>query len=403
MTEAKATAPPPEKKKRPLRVKVLALLFAMLLAFAFGEAAARILRPGDVGQLQEGGTDDIKKGIRLRPAQKVFDGVPLKVDDAGFRDDDEVPAKPAGEKRVLFVGDSFMYGAKLRLEETLPGRCEARLQAALGPSVRTIDLACPGWGTYHHLVAFREVQRTDAKFPPVQPDVVVLCFFVGNDIAETLQADRPDEGEAHSVVVLGKDGELVLEKRTTRAHMKVLRLSKLFRLWETTELYQRIAKGKSRDEKREVQGSTLVEDAYWKIERFRMEHWRRGVSAKPLMAEAWRLVAKNLRELAKDVQAAGAKLAIVLIPDEVQVDARKRAEVCRRFGVDEKDFDLEEPQRKVAALAAELSVPCVDTLAAFREKGAQGGLYFDLDTHWNAKGHDLASELLAPVLEKLLR
>ncbi|MEZ0227044.1 MAG: SGNH/GDSL hydrolase family protein [Planctomycetota bacterium] len=387
-------------KKRPLRVKLLALLLAVLSAFFVAEVAVRILRPGDVGQLQDGGTDDIKKGIRLRPAVKVFDGVPHRINQAGFHDDEEVPAKPAGEKRVLFIGDSFMYGAKLHVAETLPGRCETRLQAALGPSIRTIDLACPGWGTYHHLLAFREHQRTDVPSPPVQPDVVVLCFFVGNDIAETLQADRPDEGDAHSVVVLAKDGELVLEKRATRPHMKVLRLSKLFRLWETTELYKSIARGKSREETRE---STLVEDAYWKIERFRMEHWRKGVSAKPLLAEAWTLVAKNLRALVAEVRAAGARPAIVLIPDEVQVDARKRAEVCRRFQVDEKDFELDEPQRRVAALAAELSVPCVDTLPAFREKGAQGGLYFDLDTHWNAKGHDLASELVAPVLETLLK
>jgi hypothetical protein len=392
-------------KKRRLGFKLVAALLAVVFTFAVLEVVARIARPGAVGQLQDGGTDeDLKKNktIRLTPTRdkpKVFDGVPLRINELGFRDDEDFPEKkPAGEKRVLFVGDSFMYAAKLPLAETLPKRTEARLRASLADArLRAIDLACPGWGTYHHKLAFHECGR------PVEPDVVVLCFFVGNDIAETLQADRPDEGDAHSVVVLSRSGELVLEKRETRAHMKVLRHSKLFRLWESTALYQRIARGKSREESREVHASTLLEDAYWKIERFRLEHWRRGVSSKPLMAEAWSLVAKNLKELVLSVRSIGAKPVILLIPDEVQVDAKKRAEVERRFEVQAKDFDLEEPQRRVAALAAELDVPCVDPLAAFRAKGEQGGLYFDLDTHWNAKGHDLASEHLAPVVEKLLR
>ena len=91
------------------------------------------------------------------------------------------------------------------------------------------------------------------------------------------------------------------------------------------------------------------------------------------------------------MRAAGAKLAVVVIPDEIQVDAKKRAEVFRRFNLDEKDFDLDEFQKRVAALCASEKVPCVDVLPAFRENGSDGGLYLDLDTHWNAKGHALAA------------
>lgn len=393
--EAKTPEEPrtPAKKPRRLAFKLAALLGAIVFAFAVAEVAARIRFPKEPGQLQAGGTDDIKKGIRLPPSVTADYGPTIKVNALGFRDDEDFPEqKPAGERRVLFVGDSFLYAAKNALAETLPGRCEARLQASLGPALRTIDLSCPGWGTFHHREAFRVCGA------PTQPDVVVLCFFVGNDVQETLQADRPDDADSHAVVVLSRSGEFALENRATRLHMRVLRCSKLFRLFQASAFYQRMTRGKARGAR-----ESLAEDAYWKIERFRMEQWRRGVSAKPLMAEAWTLVEKNLRALVAEVRAAGAKPAVLIIPDEVQVDSVKRAEVLRRFQLDEKDFDLGEPQRRVAALAAAESVPCVDVLPAFLEKGSQGGLYYDLDTHWNAKGHDLASELLAPALEKLLR
>ena len=47
-------------------------------------------------------------------------------------------------------------------------------------------------------------------------------------------------------------------------------------------------------------------------------------------------------------------------------------------------------------------VVAVDVLLLFQEEGSRGGLYVDLDTHWNSAGHALAAQALAPVLEAAL-
>jgi lysophospholipase L1-like esterase len=233
--------------------------------------------------------------------------------------------------------------------------------------------------------------------------VVVLCFFCGNDVCETFQSEQPSDGDAHAVIALGANGQLEVTHRRTRLHMRLLRCSKLFRLWESTALYQRLAHHHDPAPAQGTKGSTLVEDAYWKIELLRISQFKRGASDRPPLDEAWRLVAKNLAALHASVRAAGAKLAVIVMPDEIQVDAKKRAELCRRFNLDEKDFDLDEFERRVAALCASEKVPLVDVLPAFREQGSQGGLYLDLDTHWNAKGHALAASLLAPTLAELMK
>src|SRR5205085_1689578 len=136
------------------------------------------------------------------------------------------------------IGDSFLYAAKNPDAEVLHKRCEKVLAGGRPGKLRALDLACPGWGTHHERAAFHYCGAA------TQPDVVVLCFFVGNDVCETILAVRPDDGDGHAVISLGPDRELVLERRRTRLHMKVLRCSKLFRLWETTSIYQAIAHSK---------------------------------------------------------------------------------------------------------------------------------------------------------------
>jgi len=362
---------------RRLRFKLLAACTASAFALAVGEGVVRLVHRDEPGQLQGGLMDDVFRGVRLHSRG------PVHVNSLGFRDDEDFSeVKPAGEKRVLFVGDSFLYGATLRLDELLPKRCEKRL-----PGVHAIDLAWPGWGPRHEVAAWRRWGVS------VQPDVVVLCVFVGNDVMES-----PEDVE----FFMGPDGELAVVSKVARPHMRFLRCSKLFRLWETTAIYQYVAH-KDRGNPVEESDAEFVERLYWKVERLRLEQWRKGAGERRVLADAWRIAETSLRTFVAEVRASGARPLVVLIPDEVQVDARKRSELCRRFALDEKNYDLEQPQRRLGALAGQLSVPCVDVLAAFRERGSSGGLYRDVDTHWNAAGHELAASLVAPAIERLLR
>ncbi|HZV00387.1 MAG TPA: GDSL-type esterase/lipase family protein, partial [Planctomycetota bacterium] len=361
---------------------------SVVLALAIGEVFVRVFVKHEPGQLAAGQAKDIIAGDPPPRDDKKYDGIPVNINEDGYRDDEDFPiAKPAGEKRVLFLGDSFLYGAYLHANEVLPKVCER-------PGTRSISLCYPGWGTRHEHKAW---ELLGAK---VQPDVLVLCFFVGNDVTETLEAVHYEKDRVPVSIVLKENHELVLEESKKRLHMRILECSKLFRLWESTKLYQRIAY--RQQDPKAANGPSLFEDQYWRIEKLRIEQWRKGTPEQPWMKEAWELTAAELRALVADARKVGARAMVVVIPDEIQVDARKRAELCRRFGFDEKDYDLEQPQRAVKAVCDASGIPCVDVLPAFREQGSQGGLYRDLDTHWNAKGHALAASLVQPQIEKLL-
>jgi len=370
-------------KKRRLVFKLVAVTLALIVALALAEVVTRVVHPDEPGQLANQLAKSVMEGEPVQRDSKTFNGIPVKINDLGFRDDEEFPrAKPAGEKRILFLGDSFLYGAYLHQAETLPKVCERALSREA--PIRSIALCLPGWSTKHEEAAF--VLQGAA----VSPDVVVLCFFVGNDMTENLRND--------DIALHGKHDMYVFEKQR-RLYMRTLECSKLFRLWEATALYDRIAH--NRDDPNAPPG--LREGYYWKMQHLRFEQWHKEAwKDSPVMVSAWAATAEFFEKLVASVRGAGAKLVVLVIPDEFQVDAKKRATLCERFELDEKEYDLEQPQRAVAELCRKADVPCVDVLPAFRAEGAQGGLYLDLDTHWNAKGHALAGSILAPVLERLL-
>lgn len=94
---------------------------------------------------------------------------------------EELPAeKPAGERRILCLGDSFAFGLWCDEGETLVGHL-ARManEAETGPDVvwRGITTGVPGYHTGQQLAAFED----DGL--PLDPDVVVL-YFNTNDVMQ---------------------------------------------------------------------------------------------------------------------------------------------------------------------------------------------------------------------------
>lgn len=104
-------------------------------------------------------------GWVLRPGLRRAD---LQTDSAGVRSATEVPvAKPPGERRIVFVGDSYTHGHGNKNDETFPHYLDEAL-----PGWSAVNCAVPGYGTDQCVLHFEERGRRYA------PDVAVLGFFV---------------------------------------------------------------------------------------------------------------------------------------------------------------------------------------------------------------------------------
>ena len=90
----------------------------------------------------------------------------------GFREDHAVSAtKPAGETRILFLGDSCTFGYGVGFNETYVAGCENRLNEQYPDRhFECINAGVPGYSL------FQGWRVLDVEGPRIQPDIVVVCF-----------------------------------------------------------------------------------------------------------------------------------------------------------------------------------------------------------------------------------
>ncbi|RKY21348.1 MAG: hypothetical protein DRQ55_04655 [Planctomycetota bacterium] len=190
--------------------KLTALALGLGLSLLVLEAAVRILRPGEyraptlttmdgetladlsgvIGLLQDvqaGGSprervrtaltpNEVVMGCYDRPRWDYFDEngcVEYKMNSLGFRDLEFSQDKPAGEFRVIALGDSFTFGVGVQLQDTWAQQLERVLQAERHGPVEVINC---GFVAGHKPPAYLQWIREEAM--KLQPDVVIvgLCL-----------------------------------------------------------------------------------------------------------------------------------------------------------------------------------------------------------------------------------
>ncbi len=115
-----------------------------------------------------------------------FAGVPVKINDLGFRDTrDYAVAKPPSTFGILVLGDSVTFGHGATYDTTYSYLLEQRLRA-WRPDVnwQVWNLGVPGYSTADELAYLNEV---GGRF---DPDLVVVGFYP-NDVAPGLPARSP--------------------------------------------------------------------------------------------------------------------------------------------------------------------------------------------------------------------
>jgi len=101
----------------------------------------------------------------------------------GFRDPGPEAAGDEGIPRILLLGDSFVFGYGINVEDRFDTHVRRRFEE-VGRPVRTINAGVPGWGTEN------EVRYALDYLDDHAAQVVVLAFC-GNDPANDRGADLP--------------------------------------------------------------------------------------------------------------------------------------------------------------------------------------------------------------------
>jgi lysophospholipase L1-like esterase len=167
----------------------------------------------------------------LRPhAQATHDGISYATNDDGLREAyDYALEKPPGVRRVILLGDSFVFGWGLPLEHTMGHQLASLLD---GTRWEVLNMGVPGYNTTH------EVSFLEDRGLKYQPDVVVLMYHP-NDAGIGTDTPLGDAAATEQLIVDYYDGKSTPEDRARVGAYLRSQGQPLEPAWNTSELLRR--------------------------------------------------------------------------------------------------------------------------------------------------------------------
>lgn len=376
-------------------VRWLDVVLVNLLVFLLvGEATVRLADPL---LARSGLFGDKHTPANLKPHIPVRGTIGF-TNSQGFRDRERIPERVRRSSRVLAVGDSFTWGAGVSYDEAFVTLLERRLQAHMA-AAEVINLGVPAWGPHEEL---HLLKAYGIRF---QPDLVMLNFFIGNDI----QNKRGDDLHLPGLMLVAgqsyyvhSNGNWLHDRIGPDRWYLYHDLNYLFRVggarvrqtftWTGEQTSSLALLGETAplvSREQYVRGIHERSDIYLADNtRFFAQHWARTQEA--LLA---------FRDFLGE---RGIPLLIVVIPDHIQLDRALQREYLAGIGQAAEQYDFYKPQRLLLAWCREQGIPTVDLLPAFEAAGSPETLYFRNDFHLTVSGHRLAARIIDPVLQAQL-
>lgn len=349
----------------------LAVVVGAIVAVVAGEVVIRYAAPQLGYRFPQGMfISDPERDYKLAPNFQAEAKTPeysalIKTNSLGLRDSQEYGKKGIQTHRIVVLGDSFVMGVGVNVEETFVKALERRLREnADKRNYEVINTGVPGYNTRHELAYL----RNDGML--LQPDSLILGFYIGNDIHDNYQDVRLRAINGY----LQKDGE------TTGRLPASIRLfletrSHLYRfLWP----YVRRVTDKS-FAKGEAQELAFLAKIYAKEE----DEQARAM---------WRATKIRLRELANFALQHSLPLTVVIITDRYQVDQTEWERTVSNAPGGKSAYDRNKPNRRVLQYCNELGLPAIDLFPVFQRPSAQGPTYLKLDGHWTTVGNEIAAQ-----------
>jgi hypothetical protein len=305
--------------------------------------------------------------------------------------------KAPGTFRILVLGDSFVEAAQVAEHERFIARLQALLNAGGGPvKYELIDGGCGGWGAVQELLYLQE------EGPRYKPDLVLLAFFTGNDVANN-SYELELEGNVNAALKpyfeREAGGQLTLLEPDPPAPTLGERVG--FFLRERSALYNVVESG--------VLQKLSLDDlwASWRDLDASVELTIREAEVfktrlDPRWRAAWAMTDTLLGRISTEAGAQGARLGIVIVPTRAQVLPDAWRDLTGSNEGRDRAFDPMQPNNLLSGIAGRISTPLLDLTPRFREVGRARGaapLYFARDQHWTEAGHELAARTMADWLK----
>jgi hypothetical protein len=274
---------------------------------------------------------------------------------------------------MALIGDSMVAAVATAEARTLAGRLE-RMLSASRPEARweVMNAGVSSSSTASELALYRAVLDRYA------PDLVLVVFWVGNDLADNsyelthaprLYFDLDTAGRLRQLPFAFQSGPV----------------SRWLDRWSRLYVWQKLAVRQARAALYAAKGLEPVELVFADPE-------------PPPVARAWAITGALLRAFRDETAAHGQSLALVVAPAAVQVYDDLWSELLGRARREGTPVAREHPEERLRELCRQAGIPFLALTSAFH--GATPGrdstradeqLYYEGRFHWNDRGNELAA------------
>jgi hypothetical protein len=316
----------------------------------------------------------------------------VRANSTGWRDREHSIEKPKDTYRIAVLGDSYVEARQVDIKDTFWSLLEGGLNdCAFQPrkKIEVMGLGVSGFGTAQEYLVLESAALR------YRPDLVLLAFTNGNDVANNSKSLEPEK--ARPFFVVDSAGGLQLDTSFVESPGHRRRSSLLFGLARELSDYSRVlqlvhfarsslaAQGAAAGDRGAEAGldySTFAppRDSRWD--------------------DAWIVTERIIAKMAELVSRAGSSFAIVSVTNAIQVhpDPQVRERLQRDLDVP----DLFYVERRLQRLGDGLGVPVVPLAYEMQRQAEVRKVFFHGFPnvgmgigHWNEKGHRMAADLIA--------
>jgi len=333
----------------------------------------------------------------------------VKLNSDGFRERELPTSRFAGGKRIVFLGDSMVFGWGVDVDKSFVRLVERKLKSADDADAwDIINLGVEGTGPPD----YRDNLLTFG--PQLHPDLVIVCYYTGNDaISEVrprragLRRPRFHENLLHlyprNLVTFFKNRLVLLSTRPDHAMPGTLTPNPLSHYLESKDLAVRARVAA-------IDPATLDMALNWQINPYLVAGSVRypNILARHIEMNnttienpSGRMMLREMRDLARQ---SGAELKLVSIPPGYTVD-RTMWPALRKMGYRMSEALLHERRlsESLAHFATQLDVDYLDLFPILKEAEEQP--YCSWDPHLTPYGNELVARAVADWIlgEQVLR
>lgn len=363
------------KKIKGIFSNILLLFITIIVFLIVIEILLRIFYPQNLNitRLDSEKIFELKPNIEsILKRQEFITNV--KINSQGLRDREYDLKKPNDTTRIAVVGDSFVFGFGVELNETMVKILENKSSSRLNKNYEVINFGVSAYGTEQEYILIKD------SVINYNPDIIILAFSL-NDIKENVKFNLFDI----------KNNTLI-----RNPPQKILPILKLrnYISWHS-HLYSLIYFSAIDNQKlRDFLIKAKLLNPPYKEPNTDFESLLYLNSKNQDFDYAMNKTLLLLNEINNLANRNSINLIVFIIPTKEQVDDNKMREYIKNHDINREKLNITKVQEIIRSSMQKNNIIVVYPLDQFKKYNINNTFYYDIDGHWNKKGHKFAADII---------